>query len=65
MLLQRRAQSLPSLGHLSISLRPVLLGDQDVPGFFPTLRAMPFLVPVQMTPASSWWPQLWMPQPRL
>lgn len=25
--------SLPDLGHSSISLRPFLLGDQDVPGF--------------------------------
>jgi len=27
--------SLPDLGHTSISLRPFLLGDQDVPGSFP------------------------------
>lgn len=63
MLPQHRA--LPSLEHLSISLSPFLLREKAVPGFFPTLRAVPSLVPAQMTPASSWWPQLWMPQPRL
>lgn len=62
--------SLPDLGHSSISLRPFLLGDQDVPGFPPPPREQPRRrrfapVPVQMTPASSWWPQLWIPQPRL
>lgn len=29
-------RSLPDSGLISISLRPFLLGDQDVPGFFPT-----------------------------